>query len=221
MGFVIVIPLLIALITGLLAGLLAVTLTAWAKYYLDLPWLNPWAVFSVIMTALWLRVWLRVGARLLKVLEKYLGVDIDGDGFVGPAREGQRAGGLLQGAGHWSPPVHIEITSNNGNSTDYVDVPYRDALKDLAPGLLAGTRTFSLDACAIPSKGFGRKEFGELRTYMINGQLAKWRNPRSVNQGVELTELGRAVLTEITKQPGTLQLFRPPAAKYEINDRKD
>lgn len=187
------VPFLQAAITGLLAGIAAGVLVAILGIEV-----SPWAAGAVVWTLATLGSWLSFRARWQMVIERALGVDLNGDGRIGDEPEPPAL-----------PPLRVEVMQEGGRRGDFIDLPYPDRLPELASGLLSGRRQFAQTAWTGAAGVFSRAEFDNLRGEFLRRGLARWKNPQAPAQGVELTPAGRAVLRKLAgrddSNPPTLQ----------------
>lgn len=173
----VVIPLLQAVITGVLVGLLAGVATALFK----IP-VNAWGVMLIFMLAGMLYSWLKYLARWQHVIEWVLGVDLDGDGYVGDPTPAPAP-----------PPIRVEVVQDHGNTLDILDLPHPEKVPLLAAHVTAG-RAFAMDATAHI---LSRDQFIDIREALVGRGFAHWRVPGADKQGVELTVAGRAIFKKI------------------------
>lgn len=179
------IPLLQAAITGLLAGIAAGVLAA----VLPVDF-SPWAAGVVVWAVTTFVSWLSYRGHWQALLEKALGVDLNGDGQIGEPAEPEPT----------PQPLRVELYQDGGRQGDFIDLPYRDRLPALASGLLAG-RQFSQTAWTGGGQLFSRAEFEELRGELLRRGLARWKNENAPAQGLEVTPAGRAILKRIASTP--------------------
>jgi hypothetical protein len=166
-----------AAITGVLIGLLAGVLSA----LLRLP-VNAWGVMLIFTLGAMLLSWLKYLARWQHVIEWVLGVDLDGDGYVGePAQEPA------------PPPIRVEVIQDHGNQVDILDLPHPEKVPLLAAHITSG-KSFAMDATAHI---MSRDQFVDIRDELIGRGFAYWRVPGSDKQGVELTAAGRAIFRRV------------------------
>lgn len=175
----VVVPLLQATVTGVLVSLCAVTLI----HYLA-PGAALFPPFLLIWTGSTLLSWLTYRARWQYVIERVLGVDLDGDGHIGAPVYNP------------PPPVRVVLEQEQGRTVDFIDLPYADRLPQLAAGLTEG-RTFTAGTF---NHILHRTEFEVLRDELIRRNLARWKNERAHAQGAELTPAGKAVMRRLADQ---------------------
>jgi hypothetical protein len=176
-------PLLQAIITGFLFGLV-VGLTALFLHW-DI-WFPAWILSWVGSTLI---AWIKWRGRWQWIIERVLGVDLDGDGQIGvPA----------------PAPLRVEISENSGHNMKFIDLPYADRMKQLADGLL-NNEPFSLRHWQQERKLFTQGEFANLQDVFIRAGLAKWKNPEAKQQGIAITHYGWATCNQIVHGE------RPPA----------
>jgi hypothetical protein len=178
------IPLLQAVITGGLAAVCAFSLVL--VFRMDVSAL---AVAGVVFAVVTFGAWMSYRGRWQWVIEKYLGVDLDRDGFIGQPEPV-----------HQLPPLRVIVEEDQGRHAEFIDLPYPEKLPQLAAGLLAG-RTFNQTAWTGHAGIFSRAEFDSLRDTMIERGLLVWKNPEAKAQGVVLTAPGRAVMRRLADVP--------------------
>lgn len=175
------IPLLQSLVTGALCGM-SITALCWA-----LEWPNPGKLGLVGSLLITTGMWAASLSSWMRRIERILGVDLNGDGYIGQVPMA-------------APPesLRIEVIHDQGRSAQFIDLPSPDKLPLLAAGLLAG-RQFSQSVWTGQSGIFSRSEFEELRAELLKRNLARWKNADSPSQGVELTPPGRAVFRRLAQ----------------------
>ena len=174
----VVIPLTQSLITGALSGM-TFTAVCWA-----LEWPNPGKFGLVGSLAVTTAVWISSAAAWLKRLERVLGTDLNGDGYIGQAPPVDREP---------AAPVRIEIVSDSGRRSDFLSLPAEpDQLKALGAALIGG-ESFSVHRWTGPKGLFTRSQFDQLRQEFINRGLMRQAG-QAANQGYCLTGKGRAVM---------------------------
>ena len=170
-------PALQCLLTGLLSALAAGTLAALLGG-------NGWKWAAGVGSLALLAAWLSYRGDWNSRLERLLGLDLNRDGVIG-APEPEPA----------AQPVRIELIGDEGRKGDFIDLPASpEKLKALASGIINHQRQFALSFWVGSGQLFSRGEFEGLRAAMLARGLAKWKREGAVNQGVELTPQGRAVL---------------------------
>ena len=128
----------------------------------------------------------------LTALEKFTGVDIDGDGAVGEPQE----------AAVKTVQVNVlEMTENGHVRVTVARFPLDEArLANLAKGLLQGTpfaeRFWTGTDKPLDSR-LSLDEFRAVRTEMLQRGLLAPVNPRATKQGYQLTRPGRAAMKEL------------------------
>lgn len=173
-------PLAQAIVSGLLSGA-ALGAVLWV-FGVESAWRWSLAVIPVV----WLAVWLFSLKHWRSALERLLDRDLNDDGFIGEPPVDQQPK---------PEPVKITLSQDNNNRIDYISLPVRtEQLRALADGLASGRRPFSVAAWTGAGAPFSRSEFEALRDELISRGLARWKNPYSQAQGVELLASGRAVL---------------------------
>ena len=172
------IPLAQSLITGALCGM---TLTAlcWA---LELK--EPGKIGLVGSMVTTTGVWIAGAAAWTRRIERVLGVDLNGDGFIGQPPPASREP---------APPVRIEIVSDNGRVSDFLSLPAEpDQLKALGAALTAGD-SFTTSRWTGPGGLFTRSQFDQLKAELVNRGILRMAG-QAANQGYCLTGKGKAVM---------------------------
>lgn len=177
---------LLAFVSGVFAAL-ALGLLAHAlehKAPLEIA-LIAWSVTQALTWIILLFRW----SKLLYVIERSLGLDINRDGYTGePYQEPER---------YTPEPVRIELveqTTGGGRQTSLIDLPVsQEQLIALADGLLSGS-SFSESSWCGSGAPFSKSEFIRLRDEMLKRNLLTWRNPRAPAVGLMLTPGGKACM---------------------------
>ena len=173
------IPLIQCAITAVLLAILVMI----ASYALSWPWLKIGGIsFAAIMALDWIRRsegW----RRRVDDLEYLLHVDLNQDGLIASQPEPVR-----------TETVKLEVTSEGGKRTQFVDLPVsRAKIAEFASGLCYG-QAFSENAWSGAGALFSRREFREVRDTMIDRNWVTWKNPEHPKQGLTLTSQGGAVM---------------------------
>lgn len=128
---------------------------------------------------------------LLQTVETELGVDLDGDGDIGPS------------------VIKTEVRVNN--NWKYADLPCdrgnEQALINFIAAVLAGSVTFS-ERGAI-SSGYNVDRFKELRGVFIKSGFA-FRTGKTENSPIQFTTSGKALMRDV--------VGNPPPNNYELSD---
>lgn len=98
-------------------------------------------------------------------------------------------------------PVRVILTSEDHQHSQYLDLPLSTQQITVVAALLASGRPFALASFAGQGKPLSRAEFESLRDYFFEHGLARWRNDRAPNQGIELTPPGRALMRRFSSPP--------------------
>lgn len=171
------IPLVQSVVTGALCGM-TVTALFWA-----LEWPDPGKIGLVCSLLMTTGMWASSLAGWMKRIERVLGVDLNGDGFIG-----QPAPVVHEPL----PPVRIEIVSDNGRRSDFLSLPAEpDQLKALGAALVGG-ENFTVARWTGPNGLFTRSQFEQLRQEFVNRGMLRMAGQAS-NQGYTLTAKGAAV----------------------------
>lgn len=173
------IPLSQSLVTGALCGL-TVGSFCWA-----MSWPNPEKIGLVGSMAISTGMWVLSLAGWQRRIERVLGVDLNGDGYIGqPPATIERAP---------LPPVKIEVISDNGRQSDFLSLPAEpEQLKQLGQALTAG-ETFSVHRWTGPGGLFSRSQFDQLKAELVNRGMLRMAG-QAANQGFTLTSKGKAVM---------------------------
>lgn len=134
-----------------------------------------------------------------QIIERVIQKDINGDGVIGPkpqapAKEEPRV-------------VRVQLTQvkETGHvQTDTFDLPGNEfQLSTLAKGLLYGAAPFTERYWVRAQKVFSRDEWDALRDAMRNRDepLAEYVDPENKQQGMRLTEAGKATLQKLSNLP--------------------
>jgi hypothetical protein len=158
---------------GVAACLLSVGLT----FGLDWPWWVPVVTLGGTMSLAWF-VLLTDQRRLLRVVEKIVGRDIDGDGAVGvPER----------------PAISIEVTDPENRQIAYDVLPANEEmLRDVALAVFSKDCPFSRRELARTTN-LSEDEIIGLQTSMRQHGYARYKGGKP-NAGTELTKKGEALL---------------------------
>lgn len=180
------IPLLQSIITGFLAGLcaLALVLAAGAP-------VNALAAGGVVFVLVTFGSWMVYRGRWQWVIEQYLGVDLNHDGFIGEPEPGR------------VEPVRVEIVQDGGRQVDFLNLPCPEKIPLLAAGLLQG-RAFAQSVWTGQGALFTRNEFETIRAELLKRGLVRWRKEGAPGQGVDLTPAGRAVFKRLAESSPAL-----------------
>lgn len=115
---------------------------------------------------------------LLQTVETELGVDLDGDGQVGPPEI-----------------VKVEVKSEDGNRWQFADLPGKpEALREFAKRVLMG-QGFTDETGTMA--GLTQKEVKDLREVFVSRGWARWKHATRKQQGVDVTRVGAEVLRAI------------------------
>jgi hypothetical protein len=179
------VPLAQAFVTGTLVSIIVSTAVWFVCRYNALAVLDSlgWALsagfvsWSGVMLLTW-RDRQREWRELIWNLERSFGVDIDGDGDKG---EPQTA--------------RIEVSFRESRQQQTVELPFAlSKMIWLAKAITAGTRKFTERDLSGAGNPFSVGEVDEMREVFIARGWLKWVNPDSIQQGVEWTAKGLAVL---------------------------
>jgi hypothetical protein len=191
----VLIPLVQSAVTGFLAGG-AVGATAWildAEHPLSLAGAS-WIVATYI-------AWLAYRAGWQYRLERVLGIDLTGDDVIGePVEESASLPAP-------TPKVRVEISKDDGRGVEWLDLPVDYERLVMFSREMTKGATFSYASLAGRDKLFSRPEFEILRDAFLKRGFARWINPHSRNQGVELTGKGRALIRQFAL---TIEATSPP-----------
>lgn len=121
---------------------------------------------------------------LLQTVETELGIDLDGDGAIGP------------------PTIKVEVKSEDGNRWQFADLPGKpEALQDFAKRVLMG-QGFTDETGKLA--GLTQDEVKNLREAFVVKGWAGWKHPQRRQQGIDLRHVGKSVLRAISGSPAPL-----------------
>ncbi|HKZ82130.1 MAG TPA: hypothetical protein VJ793_00555 [Anaerolineae bacterium] len=182
----VIVPLEQAAITAGVITLPVAVVTALAGW----PVYVPVIVGAVSFTASWF--WLLRDSRgLLRVTERLISRDLNGDGMVGDQPMPSKPSS-----------VRVEVTErrDGGTTMRFLDMPIDEAqLQAFAKGILAG-KSFSERTWAGDGKPFSQNDFAALRDKLIETGYARWRGGER-RMGAELTAKGRAMFAGLANSP--------------------
>lgn len=183
----VVVPLQQAAITAAVVTLPVAALTAAAGW----PVYVPVIVGTISFTASWF--WLLKDSRgLLRVTERIVNRDIDGDGRIGDEPEIAKPS-----------RVQVEVTERDPHGYHrmrFLDLPIDETnLQAFAKGILAG-KSFSERTWAGDGKPFSQNDFAALRDKLIDTGYARWKGGER-RMGTELTAKGRAMFAGLADSP--------------------
>lgn len=182
----VVIPLLQSFVTAMITGAFAACVVA--VFRVDV---SGWGVFGLVTTGTMLITWLSYRGRWMKIIESYIGVDLDGDNVIGqPEPEPVRD----------VKPIRVDLVRENG--ADWLQLPYADRLPALAASVLP-TRQFSQTMFVGSGRLFSRGEYDSLCRKLIEAGLAEWRNDNHHNAGLQLSHAGAAVFRRLVDRSPT------------------
>lgn len=173
-------------VQSVIAGIVAMIFTAmilYARNAIDylMPMLLAGGTTFVLMYLVLMRRWLELTA------EKITGIDINGDGVIGPKPRSIR--------------VTLNMFDRNQRMSqfyyDFSDVASETQLIEFADGMLNAGRNMAEREWSGPGKPFSIDEYRSFRSFLIGRGLARAANKKGANQGFELTEEGEAVFGKI------------------------
>jgi hypothetical protein len=185
------VPLMQAIVTGLLVGLPAGWGVAWLiRRAFDVEpvtvvWMGLFFIGSIMLVWLW-----RLGAYsdLLMKVEEVTGVDLSGDGQVGPPKP---------------PGVDVSVKHEAPGHERYEFDTLPVSSRRGYAGLISYARAITqmgesfAERPANECGGYSRAEWIELRDKFLNHGWARWVNEQAPQQGVELTAYGMSILRRI------------------------
>jgi hypothetical protein len=133
---------------------------------------------------------LRDSRSLLRITERIVNRDIDGDGRIGDGPEPAPRS------------VRLEMIERRegGATMRFLDMPLDEVrLREFARGILAG-KSFSERAWAGDGKPFSQNDFAALRDKLIETGYARWKGGER-RMGAELTAKGRAMFAGLAGSP--------------------
>jgi len=117
-----------------------------------------------------------------------------------------------------TPVVQVEVSDVARQRWAFMDLPGDDLqLQHLARGLAAG-RTLSEGEWSGRGRLYTRREFRALRGEFLERGLAVWRNRDAPAQGVELTAVGRQVMSRIAEDGARSRAHVGPASRIALPD---
>lgn len=182
----VIVPALKGAVTGIVCGLLSGLLIGAFEIKINVWWTMPIVTLSVFLAVFW-----GSSNRGQWLIERISGADLNGDGVIGMPEQ---------------PPalpekVRVEVIQDEGRRGDFIDLPASaEKLKALANGIVNQNRQFALSLWVGNHGIFSRSEFENLRAVMLERGLARWKNDKSQNQGVELTRQGLAVMRYLASE---------------------
>jgi len=108
------------------------------------------------------------------------------------------------------PPIRVELSSNNGRSMQFVDLPADvDQLVTLGAGIVQGL-SFTESQWVGAGQPFTRGQFVRLRSEMIRRGLASWISENNTARGCRVTGKGQALFRHFASmsETPTLQVER-------------
>ena len=182
----VVVPLAQSAITGAVlavpVGVLAAS-QGWSAYV-------PLSVMAGTFALSWLYL-LRDSRGLLRITERIVNRDLDGDGRIGDTPAEPKSS---------KPNVRVDITERHdgGMRLRFLDVPIAEhKIITLARGVMNG-RAFSEREWAGRGRPLSVSEFRELREQLFRANYMRWQDGGR-RQGVEFTAKGRALFRRLAE----------------------
>lgn len=158
-------------------GVAACLLSIGATFAFDWPWWVPIVTLGGTMSLAWF-VLLMDQRKLLRVVERIIGRDIDGDGAIGTPER---------------PSISIEVTDPENRQIAYDVLPAdEEMLRDVALAVFKKDCPFSRRELARMTR-LSEDEVINLQTAMRRHGYAKYRGGKP-NAGTELTKKGETLL---------------------------
>jgi len=174
----VIVPLAQAFITALCVGILAGIITLWREW----SWPIPFVAFSVILAISWW--WLLLDHRsLLRVTERVIGRDVDGDGFIGAPQPAPVQETSIAYTEPTPGGLHME--------RDTLKVSQAE-LAFIGRQVILGGRPFS--KAIVDGVTITENRFRDVQAIMREKGYARYKNPTAPKQGAELTRKGEATL---------------------------
>jgi hypothetical protein len=178
-----------ATITGMIVGMAVLTAAIIFR------WRDPWKWGVLVGVGAWGFTWVTMQRHWLSLtaLEEVTGLDLNGDGTVGRPESGlpvEESPRVIR--------VHMDEVRDNGywRQTRFDLHATDEQMRELAEGLLAHGRTFSVREWTGAGRPFSVEQFNQLRTDFIRHQLVAAASEKDPRRGYVITEAGRAVLHE-------------------------
>lgn len=192
----VIVPGLQAVITALPIGILAGVMVAWLQWPL-----NGFVVAFVVFLVAFIAAWLGYRGYWTGLIESVLLMDLNHDGHIGFEPEPKL------------PELPVRVIQDETHQQMF-GLPYPEQAMQLARGL-AGGETFSGRAWAGKGRTFSDAEWNEFTRVLRERGLAVWKNPRAVQQGMDLTAAGRAVFRELARMGrDDLQIIQTEGRAY-------
>lgn len=175
----VVVPLAIALATGLFVGLA----TAYIFYQFGSQYPVDWGFGAGVVTIPFTWIWL-VKEKMIPVIERMFGVDLNGDGIQGPAP-------ALPAA---DPPLTVYLRASDGQNTAIARLPIPSSLRaDFARGMLAGRTSYRYWI----ERGISQVAYSRIIEEMVERGIAQ----RASGKGqIALTAAGRQMFQQYLGQ---------------------
>ena len=174
----VIVPLAQAAITAIIIGILAGIITLWRRW----AWPIPFIAFSITFAMSWW--WLLLDHRsLLRVTERVIGRDVDGDGFVGAPSPAP----VQETAIAYTEPtpggLHME--------RDTLKISQAE-LAFIGRQVIINGQPFS--KAIADGQNITENRFREVQAIMREKGFARYKNPTAPKQGTELTRKGIATV---------------------------
>ena len=195
----------LAILTGLFLGLsgwLLAILAGWAR-----PWAYGVGLFALSMAG----GWIVLLGRGIRIVESVLGVDLDGDRYIGEPPQPA------------DPRIIIMDQADSGRTQGYIldQLPGgEDKFMRLAAGVMQGT-PFAERYWIGDAGPYTLKEWRGLRDYFLRRGLASWKSSKANTQGVELLAPGRAMIRTYSQMTRTLPPISHPGGADGRVHRED
>lgn len=178
----VILPLVQAIVTGLLVSLVVLAFAIYQGHA------HPWKVAGVAWPFVSLFSWLAGLSWWRSVVG-------------GPKQSTEPIPGIVYGAAaEPAETIRIELSTDNGRSVDYCDLPITlRELIELSVGLCDGA-TFSDAAWTGKGNLFPRAKFSRLRVALLKRGLIQWNTPGTPARGVSITRAGWACFRHFGEQ---------------------
>lgn len=122
---------------------------------------------------------------LIQQVEPYMGLDLDGDGEIGPPQV-----------------VKVEVKREDGNRWQFADLPGKpENLQEFAKRVLMG-QGFTDETGKLA--GLTQAQVRDLREAFVQKGWAGWKHAQRKQMGIELWQVGKSVLRAIGDSSPTL-----------------
>ncbi len=191
LSLAIYVPLIKAMISGTLTGSLIFSVFLFIPFFAQ--HLIKIALLSVISCIA--AYWFYFAQNELYLLEAVLGIDINQDGFIGePGAEA----GLEPGPGtELEQPTHIEVISNGGQQSSFLNLPVPYAKLRKVAAICKASNSYTIRSLTGKNKPLSSAEYEDLKQELLKRGLLEFRNIDNPNLGIIFTAPGVDLLDKI------------------------